>query len=109
MAARAYVADVPGGTATTTIQIQGTQTLTECDMSLANVAAGKVELSLSSTSQIGTAQPDSNVLARANVAAGGATGPTTFHQFKLQQPVKAFQSIYVHCTGAGNLGTVTLR
>jgi hypothetical protein len=78
-------------------------------MSLANVAAGKVELSMSSTSQIGTAQPDSNVLCRANVAAGGATGPVSFHSFKLAQPVKAFQSIYVHCTGAGNLGTVTLR
>jgi len=109
MAARAYVCDIAGGTATATIQIQGTQTFTEFDVSVANVAAGKVELSLSSTSQIGTAQPDSNVLARLNVAAGGATGPTTFGSFKLNQPVKAFQSIYIHCTGAGNLGTGVLR
>jgi hypothetical protein len=109
MAARAYVADIPGGTATQTIQIQATQTLTEWDVSVANVAAGKVELSLASTSQIGTSQPDSNVLARINVAAGGATGPTTFGSYKLNQPVKAFQSVYVHCTGAGNLGTSCFR
>ena len=109
MAARAYVVDLAGGTASYTIQVQGTQTLTEADITIANIAAGKVEVSLSSTSQIGTAQPDSNVLCRANVAAGGATGPTYWASFKLNQPVKAFQSIYVHQTGAGNLGTVVLR
>jgi hypothetical protein len=108
MAARAYVIDTSGAQ-TVTCQIQGTQTLTECDISVANIAAGKVELSLSSTSQIGTAQPDSNVLARMNIAAAGATGATTWGSFKLNQPVKAFQSIYVHQTGAGNLGTVVLR
>jgi hypothetical protein len=26
----------------------------------------------------------------------------------INMPIKAFQSIYVHCTGSGNLGTVTL-
>jgi len=108
MAARAYVADFTSPTSQT-IQIQGTQTLTEWDVSVANIAAGKVELSLSSTSQIGTAQPDSNVLARFNIAAGGATGPTSFGSFKLNQPVKAFQSIYVHSSGASNLGTSVFR
>lgn len=109
MAARAYVVDIAGGTATATVQIQGAQTLKSCVMSVANVAAGKVELSLSSTSQIGTAQPDNNVLARMSVAAGGATGPVSVAAFELNQPVKAFQSIYVHCTGAGNLGTAVIR
>jgi hypothetical protein len=109
MAARAYIVDIVGGTASATIQIQGTQTLKSCVFSAANVAAGKYELSLSSTSQIGTAQPDSNVLARMNVSAGGATGPTTVGAFELNQPVKAFQSIYVHCTGAGNLGNAVIR
>jgi len=109
MAARAYIADIAGGTATATIQIQGTQTLKSVVFNVANVAAGKVELSLSSTSQIGTAQPDSNVLARMSVGAGGATGLAISQAFDLNQPVKAFQSIYVHCTGAGNLGTATIR
>jgi len=108
MAARAYVVDTSGA-ATSTVQIQGTQTFTECDISVSNIAAGKVEVSLSSTSQIGTAQPDSNVLCRFNISAGGATGPTSFGSYKLNQPVKAFQSIYVHQTGAANLGTVVLR
>lgn len=106
MAARAYVADIAGGTATVTVQIQATQTLREMALSWVNAAAGKIELSLSSTSQIGTAQPDSNVLARASCSAGANQAT---QRFTLSQPVKAFQSIYIHCTGAGNLGTAVLR
>jgi hypothetical protein len=106
MAARSYVVDIAGGTATATVQIQATQTLREMVLIWVNAAAGKIELSLSSTSQIGTAQPDSNVLARASCSAGANTAAA---RFTLAQPVKAFQSIYVHCTGAGNLGTAVLR
>jgi|SRR6267142_1409703 len=106
MAARAYVVDIAGGTATATIQIQATQTLRSMKLTWVNAAAGKIELSLSSTSQIGTAQPDTNVLARASASAGANT---QFAEFDLNQPVKAFQSIYIHCTGAGNLGTAILR
>src|SRR4029450_227165 len=106
MASRAYVADLAGGVATATIQIEGSQTLKEWDVTWVNAAAGKIELSLSSTSQIGTAQPDTNVLARASCSAGANT---SFAEFVLSQPVKAFQSIYIHCTGAGNLGTAVLR
>ncbi len=106
MAARAYVVDIAGGTATATVQIQATQTLRSLTLSWVNAAAGKIELSLSSTSQIGTAQPDTNVLARASCSAGANTAVATFI---LTQPVKAFQSIYIHCTGAGNLGTAVLR
>jgi hypothetical protein len=106
MAARAYVVDIAGGTATATVQIQATQTLREAVFNYVNAAAGKIELSLSSTSQIGTAQPDTNVLCRTSCSAG-ANQVTS--RFTLAQPVKAFQSIYVHCTGAGNLGTATLR
>src|SRR4051794_37634193 len=106
MAVRSYIVDIAGGTATATVQIQGTQTLKSCVLSYANAAAGKIELSLSSTSQIGTAQPDSNVLARASVGAGTNEAVATF---ELNQPVKAFQSIYVHCTGAANLGTAVIR
>jgi len=106
MAARTYVVDIAGGTATATVQIQATQTLKEAVFTWANAAAGKIELSLSSTSQIGTAQPDTNVLCRASCGAG-TNGQTAV--FPLSAPVKAFQSIYVHCTGAGNLGTAVIR
>jgi hypothetical protein len=106
MAARSYIADIAGGTATATIQIQGTQTLKNWTVSVMNAAAGKVELSYSATSQIGTAQPDSNVLARVSV--GANTTGNTFATIPIRMPVKAFQSVYVHCTGSGNLGTSVL-
>jgi hypothetical protein len=104
--ARQYVVDIAGGTATATVQIQGTQTMKSLDLTWVNAAAGKIELSLSGTSQIGTAQPDNNVIARASASAGGNTA---YAHFDISMPVKAFQSIYIHCTGAGNLGTAVLR
>ena len=105
--ARPYIVDIPGGTASATVQCQATQTLRTAAFTWTPAAAGKFELSYSSTSQIGTAQPDSNVVARVNVGvltSGGASGIV----IPINMPVKAFQNIYVHCTGAGNLGTVTL-
>jgi hypothetical protein len=103
--ARPYIADIAGGTATATIQIQGRQTFKSWTVSWANAAAGKIELSLSGTSQIGTAQPDSNVMARISCSAGANTATI---QLPINVPVIAFQNIYVHCTGAGNLGTSIL-
>jgi hypothetical protein len=103
--ARPYVVDIAGGTATATIQIQGSQSLKRFDVSWVNAAAGKIELSLSPTPQIGTAQPDNNVLARVSCSAGGNT---SFAEIPITASVKAFQSIYVHCTGAGNLGTAVI-
>jgi hypothetical protein len=105
--ARAYVVDIAGGTATATVQMQGKQTLKWVTFTWTPAAAGKFELSYASTSQIGTAQPDSNVIARVNVGvttSGGAGGVT----IPINMPVIAFQSIYIHCTGAGNLGTAVL-
>lgn len=104
--ARAYVADIAGGTATATIQIQGSQTLKNWTVSYMNAAAGKIELSTSGTSQIGTAQPDVNVIARVSV--GANTTGNVIATVPIKLPVKAFQSVYVHCTGAGNLGTSVL-
>jgi hypothetical protein len=105
--ARSYVADIAGGTATVTIQCQATQTLKSATWSGVAAAAGKYELSYAAASQIGTAQPDSNVIARLSL--GVLTSGGTFAvQMPISMPVKAFQSIYVHCTGAGNLGTITL-
>lgn len=88
-----------------TIQIQGRQTLKRAVFTWANAAAGKIELSYSSTSQIGTAQPDNNVMARVSANAGTNE---SFAAFAINMPVLPFQSIYVHCTGTGNLGTVVL-
>lgn len=103
--ARAYIADIAGGTATATIQIQGAQTLKNWSVSWTNAAAGKIELSLSGTAQIGTAQPDNNVIGRVSVSAGANLAAVNI---PINLPVKAFQSVYVHCTGAGNLGTSVL-
>src|ERR1044071_5267046 len=105
--ARTYIVDIAGGTATVTVQCQATQTLKSATWTWTPAASGKYELSYSSTSQIGTAQPDSNVIARVNIGvltSGGAAGV----QMPINMPVKAFQNIYVHCTGSGNLGTLTL-
>lgn len=105
--ARTYIADIAGGTATVTIQCQGSQTLKSATWSWTPAAAGKYELSYSSTSQIGTAQPDSNVVARISIGVLTSGGSAAV-QMPITMPVKAFQNIYVHCTGAGNLGSVTL-
>ena len=107
MAARSYIADIAGGTATVTIQAQASQTLKSAVFTGVPAAAGKYELSYSSTSQIGTAQPDSNVICRVSLGVLTSGGAFTA-AFPIRMPVKAFQSIYVHCTGAGNLGTLTL-
>lgn len=104
MAARQYIADLPGGTATTTVQVTARQTLKKATFSFVNAAAGKVELSTVSASQIGTAQPTADVIARLSASASGKTDV----QMDINLPVDPFQNIYVHQTGAGNLGTVTL-
>ncbi len=102
--ARSYVADIAGGTATVTIQIQARQTLKNWAVSWINAAAGKIELSTSPTSQIGTAQPTPDVIARVSCGAAGQS----FSQMVINLPTVAFQNVYIHCTGAGNLGTSVL-
>lgn len=103
--ARPYITDIAGGTATATVQVQGRQTFKNWAVSWVNAAAGKIELSLSGTSQIGTAQPDTNVVARVSCSAGANTSTEVI---PINVPVVAFQNIYIHCTGAGNLGTSVL-
>src|SRR5438105_10563530 len=102
---RNYIADIAGGTATVTIQMQATQTFKTWALSWVNAAAGKIELSTSPTSQIGTAQPDTSVVARVSCSAGTNTASEVI---PIKLSVKAFQNVYVHCTGAGNLGTSVL-
>jgi hypothetical protein len=45
------------------------------------------------------------VVARVSASAGANQAVASF---TIRVTVKAFQNIYVHCTGAGNLGTLTL-
>lgn len=107
--ARPYVADIAGGTATVTIQIQGSQTFRNWTVSALNAAAGKIELSTSPTSQIGTAQPDPSVIARVSLGSAAAGNSSVFMVVPINLPAKAFQNVYVHCTGTGNLGTSILH
>ena len=106
--ARPYVADIAGGTATVTIQIQGRQTFRNWTVTALNAAAGKIELSTSPTSQIGTAQPDTSVVARVSLGSAAAGNSSICLTVPINLPVIAFQNVYVHCTGAGNLGTSVL-
>jgi len=107
--ARIYNADLPGGTATTTIQIQANQKLKQALLTFLSTAAGKIEISVSPTSQIGTAQPTDDVLARVNCSAtaGNVVVPVDLSAAP-KGSVKAFQSLYVHQTGAGNLGNISV-
>lgn len=103
--ARNYTADLPGGTATTTIQMQERQTLKQAIVSLVSTAAAKLELSTSPTSQIGTAQPTDDVIFRLTGSATAAAGQWVRADISL--PVLPFQNLYVHQTGAG-LGNISL-
>lgn len=100
---RHYVADLPGGTATTTVQIQTSGTIRRFTVSYLSAAVGKIEISRAPTSQIGTAQPTREIIARLNAS---ATAGNVTAVIETSEPVKAFDSIYVHQTGTGNLGSV---
>jgi len=107
MSQKQYVVSIAGGTATVAITMTQNGTLKSACMSAADGAAGSWELSLSSTPQISSATPDTSVLARLRL--GTILGGTYFAQFPLGVPVKAFQIVYLHCTGAGNVGELTLQ
>ena len=107
MAAKQYVVSIPGGTATTAVTMTQNGSLKNWAVSVADGAAGSWELSLSSTPQISSATPDTSVLAR--VRLGTILGGTYFASIPLNTPVKAFQIVYVHCTGAGNVGESILQ
>ncbi len=101
---QSYTSDLPGGTATTAIVIRGPGTLKAVQLTVLSAAAGKVEVSRAAASQIGTAQPSKEVLARISLGAGGATVSATVEL----APVKfsTLDTLYVHSTGAGNLGNI---
>lgn len=103
---RSIVTSIAGGTATATIQVPLSGKVTEVDMSAVTAAAGTWELSKSSTSQIATTSPDVSVLARMRI--GATAGGNAFNKFVINMPVKILDNLYLHCTGAGNVGELTL-
>jgi len=103
---RSLVTSIAGGTATATIQIPVTGKIARAVMSAVTAAAGTWELSKSSTSQIATTAPDVSVLARMRF--GATAGGNAVNVFELNVPVKILDYVYLHCTGAGNVGELTL-
>jgi hypothetical protein len=106
MASRTYTVSVAGGTATTSTQIQANGTIKTVLASLVSAAAGSWEVSFNPLSQISSAAPASDVICRVRVGAVAGAGREI--AIPLNVSVKAFQNIYVHCTGAGNVGELQL-
>jgi len=76
-------------------------------MSIVPAAAGSWELSTSSTSQIATGSPDTGVKARARISGAASLASVSFY-FPLGLGVKVLDNLYIHTTGAGNVGELTL-
>jgi len=103
---RSYIADLAGGTATVSVTVTEPQTFKNAVISFLSAAVGKVEISRSVTSQIGTAQPTKDVIARVNAS---ATAGNVVAVIPINERFKTLDVIYIHQTGAGNLGSVTLN
>jgi hypothetical protein len=103
---RTIVTSIAGGTATATIQMPQSGKISKAIMSAVSAAAGSWELSKSSTSQIATTSPDTGVLARMRF--GATAAGNVVNTFELGVPVKVLDNIYLHCTGAGNVGELNL-
>lgn len=101
---RSVVLSVTAATSQT-IQIPVSGKVTGVLMSAVTAAAGTWELSTSSTSQIATGSPDTGVLARMRI---GATAGMQNLFFPLNRAVKILDNFYIHTTGAGNVGEITL-
>ena len=103
--ARNYTTSLPGGTATTSIQVSGPQTFRTLQISLVNAAAGTLEVSLSQASQISTAAPTSDVICRVR---NSATAGLLNVVIPIKVARRTLEYIYFHQTGAGNVGEVTI-
>lgn len=84
--------------------MQENGTLKQVYFSAIGAIAGSWELSHNPLSQIGTAAPASDVVARLRLLTNGQVNVVFNTAFK----VKAFEYLYLHCTGAGNVGEVNL-
>jgi len=101
---RSIVLSVTAATSQT-IQMPQTGTIRGILMSAVTAAAGSWELSTSGTSQIATGSPDVGVLARIRI---GATAGMQNVFFPLNKAVKILDNLYIHTTGAGNVGELTI-
>ena len=101
---RSIVLSVTAATSQT-IQMPQTGRVLGVLLSVVTAAAGSWELSTSGTSQIATGAPDSGVKARLRI---GATAGNLLAYFPLDLPVKVLDNLYIHTTGAGNVGELTL-
>jgi hypothetical protein len=101
---RSIVLSVTAATSQT-IQMPLSGTVRGVLMSAVTAAAGSWELSTSGTSQIATGSPDSGVLARIRI---GATAGMQNVFFPLNKVVKILDNLYIHTTGAGNVGEITI-
>ncbi len=88
-----------------TIQIPLSGRITGVLLSIVTAAAGTWELSKNGTSQIATGSPDVGVVTRARI---GATAGMQNVFVPLNEAVKILDNWYIHTTGAGNVGELTL-
>lgn len=105
---RPYVADLPGGTATTSVQLTAKSTVKRVLLTFLSTAAGKIEISRSSASQIGTASPTRDVLARVNCS-GTAGNVVVYVDLIANNVFQQLDYLYIHQTGSGNLGDVVFH
>ncbi len=101
---RSVVLSVTAATSQT-IQMPQSGTIRGVLFSAVTAAAGSWELSTSGTSQIATGSPDVGVLARIRI---GATAGMQNVFFPLNKSVKILDNLYIHTTGAGNVGELTV-
>jgi hypothetical protein len=101
---RSIVLSVTAATSQT-IQMPQSGTITGVLFSVVTAAAGSWELSTSSTSQIATGSPDTGVKARLRI---GATAGMQNVYIPLGMAVKVLDNLYIHTTGAGNVGEIVL-
>jgi len=101
---RSIVLSVTAATSQT-IQMPQTGTIVGVLFSVVTAAAGSWELSTSSTSQIATGSPDTGVKARVRI---GATAGNLLTYLPLGLAVRVLDNLYIHTTGAGNVGELTL-
>jgi hypothetical protein len=101
---RSIVLSVTAATSQT-IQIPVSGTVYGVLFSAVTAAAGTWELSTNSTSQIATSSPDTGVMARIRI---GATAGMQNVFIPLNKAVKILDNWYIHTTGAGNVGELTL-
>ncbi len=101
---RSVVISVTAATSQT-VQMPQSGTVRGVLFSAVTAAAGSWELSTSGTSQIATGSPDVGVIARIRI---GATAGMQNVFFPLNKAVKILDNLYIHTTGAGNVGELTI-